>query len=66
MKSVSNMRRKQQSVIEFLVAAKQTVGKIHNHLCAMYGNYTINKSTVGCWVKSLKPSEGGEMELREW
>ena len=51
---VSDTCYKQQAVIEFLVAEKESVGKIHKQLCAVYGSCTDDWSTVGCCVQRVK------------
>jgi hypothetical protein len=63
MASVCDTRYKQQAVIEFLVAEKESVGNIHRWLCAVYGSCAVNSSTVGRWVQRVKASRSGETEL---
>jgi hypothetical protein len=36
---------------------------IHKRLCAVYGSYAVNRSTVGHWVQRVKASGSGETEL---
>jgi transposase len=65
MGSVSDTRYKQRAVIEFLVAEKESVENIHKWLCAVYGSYVVNRSTIGHWVQRVKASGSGEMELHD-
>ena len=65
MVSVSDTRYKQQAVIEFLVAEKESVGNIHKRLCAVYGSCAVDRSTVGRWVERVKASGSGETELHD-
>jgi len=60
---VSDTHYKQQPVIEFLVAEKESVGNIHKQLCGVYGSCAVDRSTVGCWVQRVKASVSGEMKL---
>jgi hypothetical protein len=60
MVSVSDIRYKQQAVIEFLVAEKEGMGNIHKWLCAVYGSCAVDRYTVGCWVQRVKASGSGE------
>ena len=55
---------KQQAKSEFLVAEKESVGNIHKQLCVVYGSSAVERSTVVCWVQTVKASGSGEMELR--
>jgi hypothetical protein len=64
MASVSDKRHKQQAVIEFLVAEKESVGNIHKGLCAVYGSCAVDRSTVGRWVQIVKALGSGETEIR--
>jgi hypothetical protein len=64
MAAVSDTRYKQRAVIEFLAAEKDSVGNIHRLLCAVYGSYAVDRSTVGCWVQRVTASESGETEIR--
>jgi transposase len=63
MRSVSDTCYKQRAVIEFLVAEKESVENIRKRLCAVYGSYAVNRSTVEHWVQRVKASENGETEL---
>jgi len=62
---VSDTHYKQQAVIEFLVAEKESVGNIHKQLCAVYGSCAVNRSTVGRWFQRVKASGGGDAELHD-
>ena len=57
---VSDALYKRLAVIEFLVAEKESVGKIHKRLCAVCGSCAVYRSTVGCWVQRVKASGSGE------
>jgi hypothetical protein len=51
------------------VAEKEIVGIIHKRLCAVYGSWAVDRSTVGCWVQRVKASRSGETEIlavRTW
>ena len=65
MASVSDTCYKQQAVIEFLVAEKESMGNIHKWLCAVYGSCAVNTSSVGCWIQRVKASGSGETELHD-
>jgi hypothetical protein len=65
MASVSDTRYKQRSVIEFLVAEKESVGNIHKRLCIVYVSCAVDRSTVGRWVQRVKASGSGETEILE-
>jgi transposase len=60
MASVSDTRYKQRAVIEVLVAEKEIVRNIHKRLCAVYGSYAVDRSTVGRWDQRFKASGSGE------
>jgi hypothetical protein len=64
MASVSDTCYKQQAVLEFLVAEKESVGNIHNWLCVVYGSCAVDRSTIGRWVLRVKASGSGGMEIR--
>jgi transposase len=65
MGSVSDIRYKQQAVIEFLVAEKESVENIHKRLCAVYGSCAVKRSTTGHWVQRVKASRSAETELHD-
>jgi hypothetical protein len=50
-------------VIKFLVVEEKPVGNIHKCLCFVYGSATVDRSTVGRWVKRVTASEKGKEEL---
>jgi hypothetical protein len=52
-------------VIEFLVAEKESVRNIHKHLCNVYGNVVVNRSTAGRRVKSSNAPGTGKAELND-
>ena len=62
---MKNLRYKQRFVIEFLAAEKETVVNIHKRLCAVYGSYAVDRSTVGRWAKRVKASEIAESDLND-
>jgi transposase len=43
-------RLKQRAVTEFLSAENVTPAKIHRRLQAVYGENTVNRTTVNCWA----------------
>ena len=45
---------KQRAVIEVLVEMKETVGDIRKRLSSVYGNVTVDRSTVHRWAKRMK------------
>jgi hypothetical protein len=45
-----DVRLKQRTVIEFLVAEKKSVTNIHRRLKNVYGDNAVDKSTVSCWA----------------
>jgi hypothetical protein len=63
MASDSEARHRQRAVIEFLTAEEETVGNIDKHLKKVYGGCTVDRSTVGCWVKHVRSSERGNANL---
>jgi hypothetical protein len=38
------------------VAGKESVGNIHEGLCAVYGSCTVDRSTGGRWVQRVNAS----------
>jgi hypothetical protein len=63
MASVADSCYKQRAVIEFLVHENKVVLNIHKRLCAVYGSYAVDRSTVGQWAKRVKASGSAETEL---
>jgi hypothetical protein len=57
MAPVSDTRYKQRAVIEFLVGEKESVGNIHKRLCAVYGSFAVDRSTVGRWFREFRLQE---------
>jgi transposase len=66
MVSVADSRFKQRAVIKFLVHENESVVNIHKRLCAVYGSYEVNRSTVGRWTKRVKAPGSAETELRDF
>jgi hypothetical protein len=60
MESVSDVRYKQRAVIEFLLAENVSITNIHRLLTNVYGDMTVDKSTVNRWAKRLASSEQGQ------
>jgi hypothetical protein len=46
MESVSDVRSKQRAVIEFILAENESITNIHRSLTNIYGDMTVDKSTV--------------------
>ena len=57
---VSDTRYKQRAVIEFLGAEKESEANNHKRLCAVYGSFAVDRSTVGRWVQRVRGSGSGE------
>lgn len=55
--SVTGMHYVQHAVMEFLVAEKKSLGNIHKSLCSVHGSATVDRSTVGGWVRRVTPFE---------
>jgi len=51
-------RQKQRAVIEFLTLEKETVGAIHKRLQMVYGDDTVDRSTVGRWARRTATEKG--------
>jgi transposase len=60
MESVSDVRSKQRSVIQFLLAQNESITKIHRRLTNVYGDIAVDKSTISHWAKQLASSEQGQ------
>jgi len=60
-KDVMSRRLKQRAVIEFLTAKNVKPTDIHRRLQTVYGNETVDRSTVSHWVSKCKLSEPGKM-----
>jgi hypothetical protein len=48
------------AVIEFLLDEKESVGNNHKRMCTVYGTATVDRSTVGHWVKRVTTSQRGK------
>jgi hypothetical protein len=57
---VINVRSKQRTVIEFLLAENESITNIHMWLTNVYGDMAVDKSTVSHWAKRLASSERGQ------
>jgi hypothetical protein len=64
MESVSDVRYKQRSVIEFLLAENKSITNIHRLLTNVYGDMAVDKSTDSRWAKRLASSEQGQNEYK--
>lgn len=53
-----DVRQKQRAVIEFLTLEKETVSAIHKRLQMVYGDDTVDRSTVGRWAKLTAAGKG--------
>ncbi|CAI6357430.1 unnamed protein product [Macrosiphum euphorbiae] len=60
MTAPSDVRFKQRAVIEFLVAENVKPFDIHRRLLAVYGNQTLDVSSVRRWALRVKGSEVGK------
>ena len=54
-----SMRLKQRAVTEFLSAENVTPAEIHRHLQAVYGENTVNRTTVSLWAIKFCECEPG-------
>jgi hypothetical protein len=54
-----SMRLKQYAVTEFLNAENVTLAEIHRCLQAVYGENTVNRTTVNCWAIKVCECEPG-------
>jgi hypothetical protein len=61
----ADSRFKQRAVIKFLVHENESVVNIHKRLCAVYGSWAVNRSTVGWWVIRVKASGSAETKLHD-
>ena len=52
-----SMRLKQRAVTEFLSAENVTPAEIHRRLQAMYGEDTVNRTTVNLWAIKFRECE---------
>lgn len=65
MADTTDVRYKQRIVIEFLIAEKETVGNIHKRLCAVYGTFAVDRSTVSRWAQRVLVYASGDVDLAD-
>jgi hypothetical protein len=53
-----DVRIRQRSVIEFLTTESEMPIRIHERLKNVYGDATVNVSTVRRWIRCCKEAEG--------
>lgn len=58
-------RLKQRAVIEFLTAEGVNPTDIHRRLQAVYGDGTIDRSTVNRWAIKFRASEVGKVSIED-
>jgi hypothetical protein len=56
-------RLKQHVVTEFLSAENVTPAEIHRRLLAVYGENTVNRTTVNCWAIKFRECEPGRANI---
>ena len=56
-------RLKQHAVTEFLSAENITPTEIHRRLQAVYGEDTVNRTTVNCWAIKFRECEPGRANI---
>ena len=56
-------RLKQRAVTEFLSAENVTPAEIHHHLQAVYGENTVNRTTVNRWAIKFCECEPGRANI---
>ena len=56
-------RLKQRAVTEFLSAENVTAAEIHRHLQAVYGENTVNRTTVNCRAIKFRECEPGRANV---
>jgi len=56
-------RLKQRAVTEFLSAENVTPAEIHRRLQAVYGENTVNRTTVNRWVIKFRECEPGRVNI---
>jgi hypothetical protein len=56
-------RLKQRAVTEFLSAENVTPAEIHHHLQAVYGENTVNRTTVNHWAIKFRECEPGRANI---
>ena len=57
------MRMKQRAVTEFLSAENATPAEIHRHSQAVYGENTVNRTTVNRWAIKFRECEPGRANI---
>ena len=58
-----SMRLKQHAVTEFSSAENVTPAEIHRHLQAVYGENTVNRTTVNRWAIKFREFEPKQCRL---
>jgi arginine repressor len=53
MESVRDVRSKQRTIIEFLLAENESITDIHRNLTNAFGHMAVDKSTVSRWGKAI-------------
>jgi len=61
----SDVQFKQRAVIEFLTAEKIPPNEIHRRMQAIYGEQSVDVSTVRRWVRQFKDGELGQADLSD-
>jgi len=56
-------RLKQRAVTEFLSAENIMPAEIHRHLQAVYGEYTVNRTTINRWAIKFRECEPGRANI---
>jgi len=56
-------RLRQRAVTEFLRAENVTPAEIHHHLQAVYGENTVNRTTVNRWAIKFRECELGHANI---
>jgi hypothetical protein len=56
-------RLKQRAVTEFLSAENLTPAEIHRRLQAVYGENTVNRTTVNSWAIKFRECEPGRANI---
>jgi hypothetical protein len=56
---------KQQAIVEFLVAEKESVTNIHRQLKNVYGDNAVDKNTICHWASQIAGSEKSQAELSD-
>ena len=63
--ATKEVRLKQRNVIEFLNAEGETPIRIHKRLSIVYGDSTVDVSTVRRWVRRCDEAEVGQSSLAD-